>query len=530
MDFLLPNFNTVVTVIFALLLFVYYQVKKFKPATKLSPQPMGAWPIIGHLPLLSGSHLPHLTLATLADKYGPIFTLRIGIHSVLVVSSSEVTKELFSANDLNVTFRPLLVSAKLMGYNYAFFPFTPGGPYWRETRKISNLHLLSNRRLELLKHIRTQEVETSIKELYQSWKDNTKIIEMKEWFSDLSMNSLLRMIIGKKFFGAGATGDQTEGRRFQNGITVLFHYLGTLVLRDAVPFLGWMDVGGHEKRMKRTAKELDDSLEKWLEEHKQKINLGDIENDKNFMDSMISVLDGKNIEGYDANTINKATCLQFGDATMLLNQVKLQSMIAGNETVTVAITWALSLLLTNKHALKKAQEELDKYVGKERLVNDADISKLVYLQAIVKETLRLYPPAIIPGPRQFTKDCTIGGYHVAKGTWLMMNLWKIHRDPNVWPEPADFKPERFLTTHKDIDVRGNNFELLPFGGGRRACPAVSFGLQMMHLTLASLLHAFEISTPNNALLDMSPGIGLTNKKTTPLEVLISPRLPSYCFE
>ena len=169
-------------------------------------------------------------------------------------------------------------------------------------------------------------------------------------------------------------------------------------------------------------------------------------------------------------------------------------------------------------------------MGKERLANDSDISKLVYLQAIIKETLRLYPPAIIPGPRQFSKDCTIGGYHVPKGTWLMMNLWKIHRDPNVWADPAEFKPERFLTSHKDIDVRGHNFELLPFGGGRRACPAVSFGLRMMHLTLVNLLHAFEISTPTNASIDMSPGIGLTNMKTTPLEVVVSPRLPSYCFE
>ncbi|KAF2324448.1 hypothetical protein GH714_014199 [Hevea brasiliensis] len=167
------------------------------------------------------------------------------------------------------------------------------------------------------------------------------------------------MIIGKKYFGAGAVGDEKEGRWFQEGITVLFHYLGTLVLRDAVPFLGWMDVGGHEKAMKKTARELDNVLEKWLREHKRKRY--DAKGEKDFMDAMLSVLDGKSLESYDADTINKATSL---------------SMIAGNETVTVAMAWALALLLENKSVLKKAQQELDKNVGKERLVNDEDVSRL----------------------------------------------------------------------------------------------------------------------------------------------------------
>lgn len=214
----------------------------------------------------------------------------------------------------------------------------------------------------------------------------------------------------------------------------------------------------------------------------------------------------------------------------LMDKNCLQSMIAGYETVTVAMTWALALLLNNRFALRRAQEELDKVVGKERLVNEKDISKLVYLQAIVKETLRLYPPGFIPGPRQFTRDCTIGGYYVPKNTWLMVNVWKIQRDPRVWPDPMEFKPERFLTTRKNVDVRSQNFELLPFGGGRRGCPGASHSLHMIHLTLATLLHAFEISTPTDAAIDMTPGIGLTNMKITPLEAVVSPRLPPSCFE
>ncbi|KAF2294810.1 hypothetical protein GH714_019948 [Hevea brasiliensis] len=390
-------------------------------------------------------------MGALADKYGPIFTIRVGVHTVLLVSSSEVAKELFTANDVKVTFRPALVAAKLMGYNYALFPFNPGGPYWREARKISISELLSNRRPELLKHIRIGEVETFIKELYKAWKDR-KTVEMKQWFSDLNLNVLLRIIIGKKYFGAGAVGDEKKGRRFQEGITMLFHYLGTLVLRDAVPFLGWMDVGGHEKAMKKTARELDNVLE-------------------NGYKSM-------NGREYDCRQWDCYSCYDMG------------TRIIAGQTVSI----------------KKGP-------------------------AIVKETLRLYPPAFIPGPRQFTEDCTIGGYHVPKNTWLMVNVWKIQRDPRVWPEPTEFKPERFLTTHKNFDVRGRNFELLPFGGGRRACPAASYGLHIILLTLVTLLQAFEISTPTDAaIIDMTPGIGLTNMKTTPLEVVVSPRLPPCCYE
>lgn len=163
-------------------------------------------------------------------------------------------------------------------------------------------------------------------------------------------------------------------------------------------------------------------------------------------------------------------------------------------------------------------------VGRERKVNESDISKLIYLQAIIKEALRVCPPTPLLGPRETRKDCTINGYHVKEGTWLFTNLSKIHKDPCIWPDPLEFKPERFLTSHKHIDVKGQNFELTPFGSGRRSCPGSSFGLQMVAIVLASFLQAFEISTPTSAPIDMTGKFGMTNMKATPLEVLLSPRL------
>ena len=204
-------------------------------------------------------------------------------------------------------------------------------------------------------------------------------------------------------------------------------------------------------------------------------------------------------------------------------------ILGARDTTTVALIWALSLLLNNPEALKNAQVELDTHVGKERWVSDSDLKNLTYLEAVIKETLRLYPAAPIPMPREAITDCIVSGYHIPASTRLVVNLYKIHRDPRVWQDPLEFRPERFLTTHKDYGVRGQNFKLMPFGAGKRICPGVSFALHTMQFTLASLLHGFEMSTPGGEKVDMTEGPGLTNLKTSPLEVILIPRLPKELY-
>ncbi|XP_057975285.1 cytochrome P450 82C3-like [Malania oleifera] len=201
----------------------------------------------------------------------------------------------------------------------------------------------------------------------------------------------------------------------------------------------------------------------------------------------------------------------------------------GANTSNVTLVWALCLLLNNPHTLKKAQQELDAQVGRQQQLQGTHIKHLVYIQAIIKETLRLYPAAPLGIPYESIEDCTIGGHCVPSGTRLVVNLWKVHRDPQVWPVPYEFRPERFLTTHQDVDVKGQNFELIPFSNGRRMCPRVSFALQVMHFTLANLLHGFEIATLDDEPIHMGERFGLTVTKATPLEVLLSPRLPSHLY-
>ncbi|KHN42045.1 Cytochrome P450 82C4 [Glycine soja] len=461
----------------------------------------------------------------MAEKHGPIFTIKLGSYKVLVLSSWEMAKECFTVHDKAFSTRPCVAASKLMGYNYAMFGFTPYGPYWREIRKLTTIQLLSNHRLELLKNTRTSESEVAIRELYKLWSregcpKGGVLVDMKQWFGDLTHNIVLRMVRGKPYYD-GASDDYAEGeaRRYKKVMRECVSLFGVFVLSDAIPFLGWLDINGYEKAMKRTASELDPLVEGWLEEHKRKraFNMDAKEEQDNFMDVMLNVLKDAEISGYDSDTIIKATCLNL--------------ILAGSDTTMISLTWVLSLLLNHQMELKKVQDELDTYIGKDRKVEESDITKLVYLQAIVKETMRLYPPSPLITLRAAMEDCTFsGGYHIPAGTRLMVNAWKIHRDGRVWSDPHDFKPGRFLTSHKDVDVKGQNYELVPFGSGRRACPGASLALRVVHLTMARLLHSFNVASPSNQVVDMTESIGLTNLKATPLEILLTPRLDTKLYE
>ncbi|XP_012085045.2 xanthotoxin 5-hydroxylase CYP82C4 [Jatropha curcas] len=217
---------------------------------------------------------------------------------------------------------------------------------------------------------------------------------------------------------------------------------------------------------------------------------------------------------------------------LILSIICLQTLIiAGADTTSITLTWILSNLLNNRHALELAQQELDLKVGKERCVQDSDIENLVYLQAVVKETLRLYPPGPLAVPHEAINDCYISGYYIPKGTRVLANLWKLHRDPNIWSNPDKFLPERFLANRdNNVDFSGQNFEYLPFGSGRRSCPGLNFAIQAIHLTLARLLQAFSLTTLFNQPVDMTEGLGITLPKATPLEIQITPRLSSELYE
>ncbi|KAJ7961599.1 Cytochrome P450 [Quillaja saponaria] len=217
--------------------------------------------------------------------------------------------------------------------------------------------------------------------------------------------------------------------------------------------------------------------------------------------------------------LNVMVKVMIGRGIQLASMTQLKGLIVrGAKTTTTTVIWLLSLLLKNKHTLKLVQEELDLHCCKERKVEYSNINNLVYLQATVKETLLLYLPGPVLVPHLANEDCQVQGYHVPKGTHLIVNAWKMHRDPNVWPEPEKFKLERFLITHKGVDASGKHFVLLPFGFGRRACPGYTFATQLMYLAIARLLQGFDLKTPSNEPIDISETIGISLLRETPLEV------------
>lgn len=478
-----------------------------------APKAPGAWPLIGHLHLLRGQVPVCRTLGVMADKYGPIFELQLGSHRGLVVSSWEMVKDCFKeANDKIFATRPSMALSKHLGYDGAVFALAPYGPYWRHIRKLVTVELLTNSRLEKLKHVRTSELNCCIKELYSN-NFPTKV-NLSIWFEKITFNVIIRMLAGRRFTG------RTEEMQFKEAIKNSLLLGGTFVFSDAIPWLEWMDIGGHIKAMKQTFKEVDSVFDSWLIQHIQKRKdspcSGDDQSD--FIDIMLSTLPEETMEsGYNRDAIIKAT-------TLIL-------IMTASESTAETLIWAVSLLMNNMRSLKLAQDELDEQIGRKKWVEESDIKNLPYLQAIVKETLRLYPPGPLSGPREAIQDCYVGNYHIKKGTRLTVNLWKLHRDPRIWEDPNEFKPERwFLKEHININFRGQNFEYIPFSSGRRMCPGLTFGTQIVHLTLAKLLHGFNISMPKGEPVDLSEGLGIALPKVNPLQPLLSPRLPLELYQ
>ncbi|KAF7153552.1 hypothetical protein RHSIM_Rhsim01G0222700 [Rhododendron simsii] len=434
-------------ILLALLLF--YNLWWLKTYTnKYAPEPKGAWPIIGHLHLLGGKTPVFRTLAAMADKHGPIFTIRLGLRCALVVSSKETIMECFTTKDRAFLTCPKSAALKYLGYDGAMSALGPHGPYWRELRVRYGLD------------------------------DDEK---------------------------------DEEVRLFTRAMDQFMYLTGAFEFSDVIPGIEWMDLQGHVRLMKQNAEVMDSFMSRWLEEHVQSKKNGQMKEEHDFMDVLLSLFPEDDVKyGHKCRNIVKGVS---------------QSLImGGSDTTTAAMTWALSLLLNHKKSLQLVQQELDTRVGRERWVEESDIKNLDYLQASVKETLRLYPPGPLSIPREAMEDCHVAGYFVPKGTRLIVNLWKLHHDSRVWTDPHEFRPERFLDTNGEEDGTGREFAFLPFSWGRRSCPGMTAAYQVMHLTLGRLLQGFNVVTRMDEAVDMSEGLELTLPKATPLEVLLSPRL------
>nr|GMD12257.1 cytochrome P450 CYP82D47-like [Ipomoea batatas] len=486
----------------------------------LPPEIAGAWPIIGHLHLLRAQIPLARILAAIADKHGRIFSLWLGMHRVVVISDREFLKQCFTTHDKALAGRPESTAGEYLGYNYAGFGFLSYGPYWRKIRKLVLSEVLSARRLEKFSHSRVSEVEISIRELHaaviaaRSPATGEAMINISHWLETLTLNLIVKIIAGKRYKTHGL--EDHEANQSRKAVTEFLTLSGQSVLSDMIPItlLRWVDIKGVIKSMKRIKAEMDVIIGSWIDEHCERAS----ENERDFIDVLLSLVTDDLLEyGHTKRTIIKATIVTL--------------LVGGSDTTAITLTWVLSLLLNNRDALQRAQKEIDIVVGVERWVEESDIKNLPYLQAIVKETLRMYPPVPLSVPHVATEDCDVAGYNIPRGTHLLVNLWKLHRDPEVWADAEEFRPERFLPGGDayEVDFLGQHFEFIPFGSGRRSCPGITFAMQVNHLVLARLLQGFEFSMSSYSVVDMTEGLSISLPKAIPLEILVAPRLPSLLY-
>ncbi|XVF29628.1 hypothetical protein REPUB_Repub15cG0138500 [Reevesia pubescens] len=471
-----------------------------KPRNKKIPPSPPSLPFLGHIHLLKGS--PHRSLLTLLQKYGPILSLKLGSRLVVVVSSPSAVEECFTKNDIIFANRPDLWSGKHGSYDFTTLGFTPYGDHWRNLRRICKVELLSSNRLNMSSDLRRDEIKILLKKLYHAsnYHSFTKV-ELKPLLSQLLFHIIMRMIGGNQYNGETERKEAKKLAELIDELSQLGNSGAIGVFGDFFPYLQWVDYKGYKKNVLRINREKDELLQGLVDENRRK----------------------KCAFGSENTMINYLLSLQESQPNYYTDEILkglLQDMLtAGIDTSIITVEWAMSSLLNNPSSLAKLRAELESHVSQEKLLDESDLPKLGYLQNIVSETFRLYPPAPLLIPHMSSADCTLGGYDIAKGTWLLVNAWAIHRDPKLWDEPNIFKPERF-----ENGGENEGYKLLPFGAGRRSCPGMDLGRRVVGLTLGSLIQCFEWKrVGEDQEIDMTEGTGITMPKAEPLQALFKPR-------
>ncbi|KAL4193738.1 hypothetical protein AMTRI_Chr06g178330 [Amborella trichopoda] len=491
---------------FCIFLATLYAIKRKSSFVNCPPGPQ-PWPVIGHFHLLK----PPLyrSLSQLSKQYGPVFSLWLGKRFIVVVSSANLAQECFTTNDITFASKPQLAVGKYLGYDYTSVVWAPYGAHWRNVRKIQVLELLSSKKIEMFACIRQEQVSALLQSLVEA-SNREKVVNMKDRITETIFSIIVKIVANKSYYGC-AVQDLKEAKEFREAIEETFLLTGKVKFGDYIPFLKWVDLQGITRLLRALGRKRDRIMQQIVDEHRK---LRSSEND-NLKPDFVHMLLAMQENDPDYFTDD------------LIKSIIMVMMSAGTETTAITLEWALALLLNHPDSLQKAQTELAQQVGRDRLVKESDLPKLEYLQAIIYETLRLYPPGPMLSPHESTSECTLGGYTVPKGTILMVNAWHIHRDHDSWPEPSSFKPESFMGT--GVDGRGQDFRFIPFSAGRRICPGMGLALRSAVYVLGCLLHGFEWQREGIEPVDMSEGAGLTMPRAVPLRAFVTPRLPLHVY-
>ncbi|XP_044481320.1 cytochrome P450 76A1-like [Mangifera indica] len=468
---------------------------------QLPPGPPG-WPIVGNMFQLGS--MPHRTLNDLRDKYGEVIWLNFGAKDTMVLLSAKAATDFFKNHDLSFADRNIIEIMRAHDYYRSSLALAPYGSFWRLLRRLVTIDMLVNKRINETVSIRRKCVNDMLiwieKEASQGNGEGRRSIHVARFVFLSSFNLLGNLMLSRDLLDPNSK----DAAEFFASMIGLMEWGGHPNISDFFPFLRWLDPQGLKRKMKRDLGKAMKIASKFVKERVEEMKEGDRVR-KDFLDVLLE------FEGNGKDEPAKLSDEQ-------LNIFILEIFLAGSETTSSSIEWALTELLCKPESLNRVKAELAEVVGPNRKLEESDIENLPYLQAVIKENLRLHPPIPFLIPRRAMEDTNFNGYHIPKNTQVLINAWAIGRDPDVWSEPLSFKPERFLGSK--VDYKGQNYELIPFGAGRRMCAGVPLAHRMLNLLLGSLLHEFDWELDCcKETMDMTDRLGITMRKSEPLYAL-----------
>ncbi|KAL6874084.1 hypothetical protein ACP4OV_014166 [Aristida adscensionis] len=467
-------------------------------AKGLRPPP-GPWqlPVIGSLHHIAGK-LPHRAMRDLARRHGPVMLLRVGEVPTLVVSSREAAREVMKTHDTAFASRPLSATVSALTGGGRDIIFAPYGEHWRQLRRIAITELLSARRVASFRAIREEEAAAMLRACAAA-AAGARPLEMRARLSAFVADATARAVLG----------DRCRDRDvFLRELDSSIQLAGGFNPADLWPSSRLVGkLSGSVRRAERCRDTVFGILDGIINEHLERMDsraaAGETED---LLDVLLKIQkDGGLPIPLDMDIIKCVIFDIFG---------------AGSETSATTLEWAIAELVKNPKAMRRATAEVRRAFEGEATVAEQGLGELRYLQLVVRETFRLHAPVPLLLPRESQEPCRVLGYDVPKGATVLVNVWALGRDERYWPggDAEAFRPERFEAGAGEaagVDFRGGDFELLPFGAGRRMCPGMAFGLANVELALASLLFHFDWEAPgvaDPAEFDMAEAFGITARR------------------
>ncbi|KAG8100099.1 hypothetical protein GUJ93_ZPchr0013g35397 [Zizania palustris] len=459
------------------LFFIYFTCRKTSERCPWRPPPSPpGLPLIGNLYQLGP--LPHRSMHQLARNHGPVMLLRLGRVPAVVVSTPELAREVMRTHDADCCSRPGSPGPSRLSYGLKDVAFAPYGDYWREMRKLFVVEMLRAKRVQSIWDAREAHVDRMISNLERAAVAARPANLSEEIFAHVDG------IIGTTAFGSVYGSEQFWNREhFQHVLDEAMDMMASFSAEDFFPSAVGRLVDrltGMVARRERCFRDLDAFFQMVIDQHLDPARKPPEQGGGDLVDALIAAEKERNNDGFKFDQDN-------------IKGMILDTFLGGVDTSSVTLLWAMSELIRSPRVLAKAQDELRRVLGRKRRVDPDDLASLSYLKMVVKEALRLHPPATLLLPRETVRATTIGGYDVAAGTRVFVNVWAIGRDPDSWDSPDEFLPERF--EGRDVDFAGQHFELVPFGAGRRACPAIAMGAANVEFCLANLLYCFDWTLP-----------------------------------